>query len=219
MLLEDIVDYAIKGELSNLGVSKIGSRNDITSDVEDYNFKAVVNYINRGLTVLYTKFNLKQNSISVTGVTSYPHQVVMPNDYIKIIDVRNAENKPLPLRLLGSKELRVVQESHDIFSIRKHDTVSIDEASVYPIVFNYQSKLDDYTVDDMLLDIPIPHLILEPLTVYVAYKAVSAMNTNENTTAASYLARFNQLCMELDNAGVPIDNMEDVHKFTKRGFV
>lgn len=229
------LEYCLKrlalGELSNLHVV-----DKETKTIKEEHIPLVVSCINDGLTQLYTRFLLKEDSIIVTlydGKVTYEltseHNIISGSDYdhyiykeynkqfnddiIKIINVVLSNGMSLPLNdhnstsSIYTPRYNVIEVPLDL----PNEDLGITYQANHP-------KLD-YS-KDLNQEIELPEAYHLALFNYVAYLIHSNMNKeNAVQNSQKYLNNYNLIINSLIESGVNThSDFKDNSKFSKRGW-
>lgn len=233
MLLSDIFDYLIHGELSQLSLTKSG-----VIDVDDY--PRIITNINLGLIELYkrfqlltknmpmdlrttiTRYNLHSNYAQTNTASAEPIKYLIDSvdepfldDILLITHVYDSDGIELPLNDLNA-EWSVFTPSPFILEV---PTLTEDISIVFsyranPPIINY-----DIVTDPTEVEIALPVQFLEALTAYVAWRMFSPINVGEKAEANSYYAKFEASCALINDLGMlNMDNNRN-QRFYENGWV
>lgn len=203
MTLQELIDLARNGELSNLSVK---------DDMD-----AVLGYINLGLIELYKRFPIEtdEHLIELQDATSI---YTMPSDFMWIVSAYdevpensdkdtisipiNEEDNPLSINTISWNKIQV--------------PVTTQGAYISVI---YTSSPDIYTSSDLSEDIPIPVQMVEPLLHYIGYRAHGAMDGNVQAENNTHYQRFEVSCRRIEEKGMfTADDMNTSNRLDSRGF-
>lgn len=203
MTLQDIINLARNGELSNLAVK----------DDND----AIIGYINLGLIELYKRFPIETDEYLVTLVAN-TDIYTMPADFMWIVaaydevpETSDREYIPIP-----------VNEEDNPMSI---NTVSWNQVQI-PTTANgayvsiiYVSAPQSYTTSDLAETLPLPPQMIEPLLHYIGYRGHGAMDGNVQAENNTHYQRFELSCRRIEEKGMfTSDDMSTVDRLDSRGF-
>lgn len=231
MTLNDLFESLANGELSNLFMAEQGT-------ISQSKRKSITLYANEALLRLYTRFPLWEKDLLLEmkeAVTNYhllsryayskadQHTCIDPyimdtadpflDDVIRVVRVYNTYGIELPLNDEGAR--------HAIFTPQPR-IIQVPN----PVVGNvlnvvYRAQHPKLSVDKLDQEIELPDILIPALHTYIAYKALTAMNTAESTGVGQLRqAQFDAMCAELveqDIIGATISTSTD--KFSKRGWI
>lgn len=217
MLLSDIFDYLVHGELSQLAIAEKG-----VIHVNDYP-KIIVN-LNLAMIELYKRFPIRTRTITIelyTAITSYhlhsdfaasngvsvedPKYIAdadvdeaFNDDILLITDVFDTDAEALPLNDAES-DGSVFTPSPVLLSVP-------DAADNEILTINYRAKptkIALITTESLdTIEVEIYPQFLEAITSYIAWKLFSPVNVGDKGEANSYYAKFEAACALIDNLGV-----------------
>lgn len=208
MNLPDLYKRLALGELSNLAMADNG---DILEDERE----KVVLHANEALKQLYTKFQLKDETLFleqkgfltnyylsskyaqsnyVSGVprSFYINDLGKPfeDDVIKVLEVRDGLGRKVPLN-----------EPHMWRSVFTPQPTVLQiphpvEGDVLAI--NYQASHPKLDVEDDEAEIILPDFLDEAFRAYIAHKVFANMNTQESAVIArTHLGKFDTICVDV----------------------
>lgn len=204
MTLQDIINLARSGELSNLAVK----------DDND----AIIGYINLGLIELYKRFPIETDEHLITlqdAVDIY----TMPSDFMWIVAAYdevpalsdrdtmpipiNEEDNPLSINTVSWNKIQV--------------PVTTEGATISII---YASSPETFTISDLSESVPVPAQMVEALLHYIGYRAHGAMDGNVQAENNTHYQRFELSCRRIEDSGMfTADDMSTVNRLYSRGFV
>jgi len=182
MIIQDVIEYARAGELSQLAIKE-----DTEENVAD-----ILTYINLGLIELYKRFKLRYEEAIITmsiDKTIYTldgtdSNVEISSDVSKIVEVYdengvslpiNSENDPLSVNTPSWNTIQVPYPSHG------------DKLSVVFIA----PPVKVISEDDVLA---IPDTLLEALLHYIGYRAHGSVDGAINAENNTHYMRFEASC-------------------------
>jgi len=231
--LSDLFTKLSYGEFSNLSIGSEGA-----GVIELAQQPKVVNYVNDGLTRLYSKYVLKEADVIIqlqNFITEYylldryasnnpnpnPGDTLYILDYpsspfeedvIKIVRVTDAEGNILALNDPENKES---------FFTPQYNVLQVPfpiQDVVLGVVYQAKHPTLTHTDLDALIDLPVS--LYEALQSYVAHKVFFHMGGDNLSIAAGHLANFDRICDEVKMADTAnTSSSQTSSKFNKRGFV
>ncbi len=203
MTLQELIDLAKNGELSNLSIKD--------------NMDAILGYVNLGLIELYKRFPIEtdEHLIELQDATSI---YTMPSDFMWIVSAYdevpensdkdtisipiNEEDNPLSINTISWNKVQVPVTTQGAY-----------------ISIIYTSSPDTYTSSDLLEDIPIPVQMVEPLLHYIGYRAHGAMDGNIQAENNTHYQRFELSCKRIESSGMfTSDDLSTKDRLDSRGF-
>ena len=205
MLVSEVVNLAVSGELRQLAVRKDTS--------------AVISFINLGLLELYKRFPLQQEEAIITlrnGKTTYvmdssDSDVSMGslNNYLIISECYDNQGDPVPINdeqnILG-----VMTPTYNTVEIPN----IIDGEKISVI---YRSSPKFVVSDSETLKIPMQ--LLEALLYYVGFKGHSTVTSDVKSENNAHYIRYDQSCLRVGAEGLVLVNDLVSYNFNLRGFV
>lgn len=221
------------GQLSNLSIGNSGS-----GDIRTEDQNKIINYLNEGLTRIYSRFNLLEKDVLISQteyITNYhldkrfavnnperldihyPYILDLPNekfndDVIKILSVRDVLGRRLPLND-QTNQASVFTPYPTTLQVPYPQTDA-------PLNIQYQAahpKLE-YSVKEA--EVVVPTVLENALLSMVAYLVYSHMNTQEATgKAAEHMAMYEAICTEIEEQGTASINAASTQpKFHRNGW-
>lgn len=233
MKLSDLFTKLSYGELSNLSIGCDGA-----GTIELAQQPKVVNYVNDGLTRLYSKYVLKEADVIIqlqNFITEYylldryasnnpspdPEDTLYILDYpsspfeedvIKIIRATDAEGNILSLNDPENKES---------FFTPQYNVLQVPfpiQDVIIGVVYQARHPIMTHTNLDATIDLPVS--LYEALQSFVAHKIFFHMGGDNLNIAAGHLANFDRICDEVKMADTAnTSSSQTSSKFNKRGFV
>lgn len=204
MILQDVVNLAKSGELSNLSVK------DDT--------QAVLGYINLGLLELYKRFNLEVKE-HIIELQEEVEVYTMPSDFMWVVGAYGE----VPETSVDSVAILPINVEDDPLSI---NTVSWNKVQV-PLVaagayisIVYVASPTVVTESDLVNELALPPQLVEALLHYIGYRAHMSMDGNVQAENNTHYRRFEVACKRVKEDGVlTSDDMDMKSRFKGRGFV
>ena len=203
MTVQQVIDMAINGELSNIAV-----KDDL--DV-------ILSYLNLGMIELYKRFTLKvEESIIplVEGVTLYE----LPNDFMWLVsayeEVKEGSDEivaEIPINVEGDvKSVNIVGWN------QIQVPVTVDGAYISVI---YVAAPTVYTSSDLAETIDIPVQMIEALLHYIGYRAHGAIDGNIQSENNTHYQRFEASCSRIEGRGMMTSEDLNMNTRDMKGFV
>lgn len=240
MLLREVLSNLAVGKLSNLGMV-----DDNGYDPKPEKIPQLVHYINLALKRIYTRFALKQASLTVQmqyeltfyyllaryaenhydvdhpvpgGLTPYildDPEAPFDDDVVKVLRIIRSDGREYDLNDPDS-EHPVYLPAPTLFQI-----LDPDPSMTLEVV--YQASHPKLHVDELTREIELPEntSLHEALLSYVAYQVYSSMGTQESTAKAQeHMTLFRMACDESEGAGITGEETAPVSaKFDRQGWV
>lgn len=204
MKLQDVVDLANAGELSNLGT---------TEDVQ-----TTLGYINLGMLELYKRFTLdiKEHVIELEdGVEIY----TMPSDFMWVVSAYG-EVDETSVDIVNLLPLNVEDDPLSINTVswNKLQIPLVVSGAYISVIYVASPKL--VTESDLIEELELPPQLIEALLHYVGYRAHMSMDGNVQAENNTHYQRFEAACVRAKADGVlTADDMDMSARFSERGFV
>lgn len=223
MTVGQVVEHARNGELAQLGVVK---QLDAVP-TQDAAIAKIVSYINLGMIELYKKFNLKTEElvIELSGTRTI-YTIDSANalgyldrgitDYNGIYAAYDEEGKEYRVND-ENDALSILTPSYNQLQIPN----PVEGEAVYVI---YNAAPTDIVAaayaDTLLLDVPLPPILLAPLLFYIGYRGHGSMDGNIQAENNTHLMRFKDACDEVKELGVlSQDGIESGVSLEEKGWV
>jgi len=204
MNLQDVVNLAKSGELSNLAVK----------DDTD----TILGYMNLGLIELYKRFPIRTSEF-ILELRADTDLYVMPSDFMWMVAAYdevsasstdtvavlpiNVEDNPLSINTVTWNTIQV--------------PVTTDGAYISII---YVASPPVFTNLDLGKDLPIPVQMVEALLHYIGYRAHGAMDGNIQAENNTHYQRFEASCKRIQMASMfTTDDLNMANRLVNRGFV
>lgn len=234
MTLQEVLDRLARGKISNLAICENGK-------IKEKFLPKVVDAVNEALSVLYTKFVIKENSLFLElyeGRTEYPltSEHSTRNRKGDIFDeydfyIRDTEENPFEDDILTVLEVwddldrrRPINDPDDPLAVFIGDTnvLSVNyTASVRVLNVIYRVKHKELKPNVLEETIKLPSNLFAALFSYVAYLLHSEINTQEAVAnSQKYLGEFNNLVSQIiESSSLNPDKLVSDVKFICRGWV
>jgi hypothetical protein len=237
MTLEELFKRLSFGPFSNIAIGNSGA-----GTILEAKKPAIVDYLNDGLLRLYSRFILKENEVVIeerAGTTLYvmssanavsnqdtdptsPGYILdteaepFQNDLLKILAVYDSDGNELVLNREGD-ELSLFTPQPNILQI----PAPTEGKTTFIIYQARQNPLPLTAPVDLNLTFEIPAVLEQALISYIAYKAYSAINSQEATLKAKeHLEMYDAICMEaIENDLVNTSLSMANEKLDDRGFI
>jgi hypothetical protein len=210
----DVVNYAIRGGIKQVGISNVGdpSTETVTPDQEE-NLATIVSFINLGLIELYKRFNIRTEEVTFAlndfnRIFKLPQHTLVPtlavtNDCVEL-DINNDSSE-------GSDTLRVFSPNPYMISVSGPIPDGVTEITIIYRASPYiVANLDEY------IDLSLAYL--EPLLEYITYKAYAPINANTPQENNINMQRFEFACKRIEELGLSNTVTIANNKLMNRGF-
>lgn len=244
MKLQEIFDQLQGSEFSLLSIG--GQPQGI---INEHNQKVVLDSLNLGLSKLHTRFHLKEGELKLLlhpGVYLYllksSYVLGNPNsgENIRYIDSPFVDDlaKVEQVMTEGGTELRLNDKSMYAVSTTSTHTLRVPKALIdkpadlpedlrtNSLTVLYRAmhpaigpdEYGDFDVEDVEVDLPYPYL--EPLLYFMASRVHHPKGiSGDFQMGASYSAKYEQACQQLENANLQIDRGREPTRFERNGWV
>ena len=214
MKLSEVFEQLSVGELSQLS---IGGGESGTIDASNYG--RLIPHINLGLTALYTRFNLKENEVTVPLVPGTRTYTLNAPDLLKIERVQDSQNREwalndegnvLACRALSTNVLQVPAELAATESF-----VMVGYRANHPKIIVGSGSFDP---DATEIELPYSHF--EALLYFVGSRFHNPIGmTNEFHAGNSYYAKYEAECMRLEQINLDTDQGGQYNRLISGGWV
>lgn len=232
MTLQEIIEDLSYGEMSQIYLGG-ASTQGITLD----NMPLIVNHINRALSVLHTRFRLKEGRLVLPleeGVSEYRlehpdlpvlrlERVLWPQGLPDTYIAPPGENPVMPVN----------DESHPLsLYTPNHHTLQVPgelyELGVRELIVIYRAGHPKFTKESIMQDpdlvvIDLPETFREPLIYYIASQVFNPIGTSAGTegfhAGNDYRMKYEESCQRLEAFGWDVRSTPESHLFHSRGFV
>ena len=203
MILQNVVDMAVKSELSNL-------------NIKDDN-EAIVSFINLGVIELYKRFRLevKEHMVELQdNVEIYD----MPDDFMSLVAAYGEVEEP-SVDNVNPLPVNVEDDPLSVNTVNWYQ-VQIPVAVTGGFVsLMYASAPPYLSTDDLDSALPIPIGLVEALLHYVGYRAHAAMDGSIQAENNTHYQRFEASCQRAKLDGViTADDVNMGTRIESRGF-
>lgn len=203
MILQNVVDMAVKSELSNL-------------NIKDDN-EAIVSFINLGVIELYKRFRLevKEHMVELQdNVEIYD----MPGDFMSLVAAYGEVEEP-SVDNVNPLPVNVEDDPLSVNTVNWYQ-VQIPVAVTGGFVsLMYASAPPYLSTDDLDSALPIPIGLVEALLHYVGYRAHAAMDGSIQAENNTHYQRFEASCQRAKLDGViTADDVNMGTRIKSRGF-
>lgn len=207
MLVSDVINFAVKGEISQLKVAEVQ-----TEDAESKeNTATLITYINQGIIELYKKFGLAHQSRTLDAVVDGA-SYVMPADYLYLIYARDNEEREIPINDEFSDYSIFEPAPFSIFVVKDDD--KYDTSTDIYITYVAVPPLLTATTDT----VPLTYQFLEALLLYISYKAHTPTTTTGEQNQNNHYIKFLGAAREIRNEGLMTADNQSNYKHDERGF-
>jgi len=209
MLVSDVINFAVNGEIANLSVAKVGD-----SDPDRIaNEAKLLSYINQGIIALYTKFGLAHQSRTLDNVVDGA-SYTMPADYINLIYAVDNQVEPMEIPINDEfAEYSIFEPApFSIFVVK--DDLKYELSSEIYITYQAVPPLLTATTDVVALG----YQFLEPLLMYVSYKAHSPTDAASQQNQNNHFIKYLGACKEVRSMGLTTADNQSNYKHDSRGF-
>lgn len=232
MTLQDLFDDLTFGELSQI---HLGGGHAQGVQVEE--FRHLVTHVNRGLTALHSRFQLKEGVLNVPleeGVHEYalvsetlpvvlPGHVLWPEGLPDDITPPPGVNPVLPLND-ESSPLSVYTPNHKTLRVpgKLWDLGVRDLTLVYRADHPEIGKQTEAFAPDEI-EVDLPEAFREPLIYYIASRVINPIGVSAGGDGFhegnNYAQKYEQSCRELEQWGYDIRPAVETTRFERNGFV
>lgn len=237
MKLQEIFDLLGQGEFSQLSIGK-----QEPGVINEENYAQVVNNVNLGLVALYTRFNLKQNRLTLElqdGMSTYklqspwavnarrsketPRYIIdtaaapFADDIIKVEKVL-VDGEPWPLNDATYDDSITTPSM-----LTLHVPSGIAEDPQIEVVYRaYHPKLasagDCCATGDVSFELPYSHV--EALLYFIASRVHNPIGmAGDGAMSNNYFGRYEAACMALEEKGIQIDQGASNDRLARGGWV
>lgn len=214
MTVQEVIDQAISGELSQLGVAKNYRSTDSAVKLDAVN--KIIQYLNLGLIELYKRFSLASGEaviVMVEGQTVYN----LPADCNAVLSAYDEAGNELPINSEG--------EAYSIMT-PTYDTVQIVGYAAGEAIYVMYSKTAPLisTLDEMVdlstVAVKLPYSLLEALLHYIGYRGHGAVDGSIQAENNTHYMRFEKSCANVQKYGnIQQDFVTDTSWLRDKGFV
>jgi len=207
MLVSDVIQFAIAGEIQQLKVAEVG-----TEDADaKANIVTLISYINQGIIALYKKFGLAHQSRTLDAVIDGA-TYVMPSDYLYMIYAMDNEDLEIPINDEFSDYSIFEPAPFSVFVVKDDD--KYDTSTDIYITYVAVPPLLTATTDT----VPLTYQFLEALLMYVSYKAHSPTDSSSPDPQNNHYVKYLGAVREIKNDGLLTADNQSNYKHDARGF-
>lgn len=215
MKAKEIMELSVSGELKQLSVAKIASNDaDRTANV-----KALLGYINLGVTEIYKRFALATQSQTLSNVVDQA-SYTMTDDFLYLtyasaVIPDDPDYKPdVPINNEFADFSLFTPSPYQIF-VTKDDEKYVD---ITEVIITYAAAPAFLTNENQTVALPLQ--FIEPLLHYIGYRAHSSLPNNENEDNTNrFLRRFESSCLRIEREGLYTRDNGSNYKLNSRGYV
>lgn len=210
MKLSDLFSQLSFGELKDLSIGNEGS-----GSVDETQYGTLITHINDSLSLLYSKYILKQKTITIPVISGQTEYSVPDDDAIQIISVYGPNSKEYLLNHIEGKGPIIEFPATIKF---------VHEMPQDYLTFHYQANHPEIKhLEDGFLDqeIELPRFMHEALRACIANKVYAQMNSEVSMIAEQkWFQKFNGILELLENRGLVQMNVnfQEADKFHKFGW-
>ncbi len=207
MLVSDVINFAVKGEIQQLKVAQVGN----TDPDRRNNEATLLSYINLGILELYKKFGLAHQARTLDAVVNGA-TYVMPSDYLHMIYAMDNENREIPINDEFSDYSLFEPAPFTLFVVKDDATFELS-TTIYITYVAVPPLLTDLTDT-----VALTYQYLEPLLMYISYKAHTPTEANDDQNNNKHYIKFLGACKEIVNKGLMTADNQSNYKHDDRGF-
>ncbi len=241
MNLSEVFDQLTYGELAQISIG-----GGAEGQIDDANYKAMVAHTNLGLTALYKRFPIKENSLMLSVISNKDTYVLTPEnatsnneltgnikyildsidspfigDILKVEKVVNSYGIELVLNNDG--DLRNIKTpTYNTIKFSK-DLLSDLAGSNVEVVYRANHPIINVgngAFNPENVELELPYSYLEPLLLFIASRINNPMGmTNEFHAGNSYAAKYELACQMLEKTNLMTDIGSEFNKIRSGGWV
>jgi hypothetical protein len=212
MLASTILNSVAYGDIYNLSLGESFRSNPYSVDNADV-VDTLLGYLNLALTELSTRFNLKTTVVTLPTYEGIKVYTIRDPNLIKVLEVYDDYGVPLafPNTIDDFNSFDIKEIAFNTFLVSN---------PLNDLHLNFICRMLLPEVTDILEDISISRIFLEPISNYIAFKAYSALGGPANKKESdNYYLRFENNCAKLLEQGFA-NNQESLFKnIHNKGFV
>lgn len=219
MLVSEIINLLVVGELKPLSLSNIGGDN--RDEEQEKNVQTLIQFINQANIVLHEKFGLIQREIILSHITHNKPQP-LPSEFIYPVSATIKDGTEIP-----------INNERQVLTGNNGEDALLSLFFPEPFIVLPKGKYADGENDASLVYVARPRNITDirdqaklttPFTQalldYVAYKSFISVNGHVDQVNNTYYMRFLADCKTIREVGLlPTDNLDSNVKLVERGFV
>jgi hypothetical protein len=223
MYLQEVFDQLSGSEFSQLSVG--GADMGV---IDPSNYSRILGHVNLGLTALFTRFTLKERSLTFALQAESDTYQLNLEDLIKITKVLTDDEAELYLNQDGNEyscftpslnvlkvPKAVVEQGADLPDDLKTTNLTVVYRANHPRLKVMAGILSPETLE---LELPYTHMV--PLLYFVASRVHNPVGMNNEFHAGnSYYAKYEAACQELERQGVQVDQGGQNSRLGRGGWV
>lgn len=209
MIVQDVIDFAKAGECKQLAVA-VSVPGDTYYEADQI---ALLGFVNLGLIDIYTRFALKRVTQTVATVVDGT-SVVMGDDYLFLQYAcgTNDDETEIPINNEFATFSVFENEPYTI-SFKRDDTLNTE---IVGVNLTYIASPTLLTDEDST--VPLTYQFIEPLLLYMAYKAHSSVTASTDADNNVYFQRYMASVQMLKRSGALIPDNQSNYKLSYKGF-
>ena len=236
MNLQEFCADLAYGKLSNLAMAGSGEPN---GTIAVANRPTVVHAINEALLRLYSRFNIRESSLTLSlrdhitkywliskyAETNYPQPGVeipyildvpaepFADDVIRILEVLDHDGNKLPLN--------DSENSRSVFTPQPNVLQHLQPVNGEILTVIYQARHPKLSHEHPHDEVYVPDVLKGALEAYTAYSVFSTMNSQDSSAKASeYIMLYESICAEVEDRDTINQTISvSLTKFQKNGWV
>ena len=209
MLVSDVINFAVSGELKQLRLSYV----DVSDADQLTNEATLIGFINLGLIEIYKRFALKKVTTQLTSVVDGA-SYVQGDDFLYLHYACGADEAETEIPINNEfATMSIFENEPYVLSIVKDDDLHSDITEVN-ITYVATPTLLTATTDT----VPLKYQYIEPLLQFIAYRAHSSLIATEGTDNSTYYRRFEASCKRLQYDGAETPDNQSNYKSWYRGY-
>ena len=206
MNVSEAIEILSKSELKQLNLSE---------DKE-----AIIGYINMGIIEIHKRFNLWEETATVTMVAGVNKYTISPDDTNVALD--NVDHEFIMITSIFDKEDEKIeinlQKSDYKIKIPRYNVIKIGvPVAGDTLKVNYKAAPKFLTFEKQ--PIPLPPQYFEALFHYVGYRAHASVDGDIKAENNTHFMRFDQSCKRIAIQGLQNEDSMQIFKLEERGFV
>jgi len=223
MQVSTIIDYAAKGDLKQISLSNIGTKESRTNDQQE-NLDTLVGFVNQGILELYKRFPIKINvdDNTVFAPSTVEDSIQLPDTALELMKVTKTDGTEVPVDNYDVENLFKLNLYKDVYvkSLSVNNFLILGEMSSTgtTVQFHYKSAPEQVRYNSML---PLPVMYQEALMNYVAYRGYSTVKsvTPVGDEGFNYKKRFEDSCLRIEQNTDTLYEWANPKRLYERGFI
>ena len=208
MLVSEVMDYAVKGGLTQLGISDVGPFDEVPSAKQQKNRDTIISYIKLAVLEIYKRFDIRTDKI-VFNYNPYLMSYTIPATGTSVLGVYLPDGTEVPLN----------EEDCDEFCAFTPNPFTVNLQNAPPeglasFVVVFGSFGNPITVMEDYIDLPLTYLTA--ILDYISYQGRDPTTPNGGGTV--FYQRFLQACAEIKTNGLVTADGSSNNKLNYRGF-